>query len=124
MLTRTLFRAGLVSLVCVFMWGPNLIGANGKAYAQQTIQVVLKDGQIEPSTITVEVNATVNIRVVNRGTKAHNLVIPDFYIFTENLSPGRSASAGFSPDKTGSFPYYSDTGGSPEPGMRGQLHVR
>ncbi|MCL6444817.1 MAG: cupredoxin domain-containing protein [Alicyclobacillus sp.] len=89
-----------------------------------TIQVTLTDTSIRPATMTVTKGETVNLNVVNRGGKTHNLVIPAFYIFTPNLPAGDSVSASFSPDKQGSFPYYSDTGGKPEPGLRGTIHVR
>lgn len=86
--------------------------------------MVIADSGIQPSTLSSQKDEALQLTIVNHGTKTHNFVIPDFYIFTQNLRPGETVSVGFTPDKTGSFPYYSDTGGKPEPGLRGTLTVR
>ncbi len=97
------------------------------AEAQTTVAMTLRDGAIVPSQITVSKGQKVTIHVRNAGKKAHNLVIPDFYIFSYNLQPGEDVTVSFTPDKTGRFPYYSDAGRpreNPEPGMTGTLTVR
>lgn len=91
------------------------------AYAQT--RVVLRDGSIAPPAITASANKTLHIDIVNSGSQVHNFVIPDFYVFTSNLSPGEHTYVEFKPDKKGSFPYYSDKKGVPEPGMSGTLTV-
>ncbi|MCL6549162.1 MAG: cupredoxin domain-containing protein, partial [Alicyclobacillus sp.] len=83
----------------------------------------LQDGSITPSFVSAKVNQPLRITVVNSGQRAHNLVIPDFYIFTHNLYPGEQVTVSFTPTRTGAFPYYSDAGGKPEPGMQGTLQV-
>jgi plastocyanin len=93
------------------------------AYAQ-TFQVTLRDSSIVPSSMTGKVGRKITVNVRNAGTKVHNLVIPDFFIFTQNLKPGETVQASFTPDRSGKYPFYSDTGGKPEPGMRGTLTVR
>ncbi|MCL6515485.1 cupredoxin domain-containing protein [Alicyclobacillus sp.] len=111
--------------VCLsLMWTTVVCGAVTTARAQVSVQVTLRDTGIEPSSITATYNQPVHLTVVNAGTRTHNLVIPDFYIFTPNLAPGERTTATFTPDKRGSFPYYSDTGGRPEPGLRGTITVR
>lgn len=90
----------------------------------QTVQVTLHDGSIEPTVIESTKGQEVRISVQNRGTTVHNLVIPDFYVFTQNLQPGGQVNVKFTPDKTGTFPFYSDKKGIPESGMRGSVHVR
>ena len=65
----------------------------------------------------------VKIVIVNKGAHVHNFVLPAFYIYTQNLQPNASTSVGFRPDKTGLYPFFSDTGGSPEAGLSGQIHV-
>jgi plastocyanin len=76
-----------------------------------------------------QVGKAINLIVVNRGTKVHNLVIPAFYVFLPNLKAGESITASFTPDKAGRFAYYSDKlvdddERVPESGMRGTLVVR
>ncbi len=94
------------------------------ANAQTSVEMTLTDTGISPSSMSAVKDQPVSIHVVNRGTQTHNLVIPAFYIFTSNLQPGSDTFVRFSPDKTGTFPYYSDTGGEPEPGLRGSITVR
>lgn len=93
-------------------------------FADVQIQVILRDAGISPKEIGVTKGETLRIQVMNRGNKVHNLVIPDMYIFTQNLAPNASTTVSFVPDKTGRFNYYSDTGGRPEPGLQGILTVR
>ncbi|WP_368780998.1 cupredoxin domain-containing protein [Alicyclobacillus fastidiosus] len=89
----------------------------------QNVQVT--DNGISPERITVNQNDVIKITVVNKGTKRHNLVIPNYYIFTENLNPGGTSTAQFTANNRGNFLYYSDTPkrGTPEPGTEGVLIV-
>ncbi|WAH35781.1 cupredoxin domain-containing protein [Alicyclobacillus dauci] len=90
----------------------------------QTIQVNLQDGSIRPAQIQAVKGKPLHIVVANRGQTVHNFVVPDFFVFSPNLQPGGTTDVRFTPDKTGSFRYYSDKKGIPEPGMEGQLVVR
>ena len=93
------------------------------AYANVSLKITIHDQGISPATFSAKQGELVQIDVVNQGTRTHNLVIPAFYIFTRNLNPGEDVQASFRPDKTGQFPYYSDTGGKPETGIRGTMTV-
>lgn len=90
---------------------------------QAQVTVTLHDTFVEPARISAKKGTPVSLRIVNAGGKTHNLVIPAFYIFTQNLRPGETATASFTPDKTGAYSYYSDTGGKPESGIQGTLVV-
>ena len=107
---------GILNIATVLTFVPCAEGATIRT-------VILRDSGIEPSMIAATKDEPVSLRVINRGKKIHNFVIPDFYIFTQNLSPGQSTSVGFSPEKVGSFRYYSDAPGAEEPGLTGQLQV-
>lgn len=89
----------------------------------QTVQVSLHDGSISPTHIEAQKGAKLQITVHNVGKQVHNFVIPSFYVFTQNLSPGSQVNVSFAPAKTGAFRYYSDKAGKPEPGMEGVLTV-
>ncbi|WDL98025.1 cupredoxin domain-containing protein [Alicyclobacillus sp. ALC3] len=93
------------------------------AYANVSLKITIRDEGIAPLAFSAKQGELVQIDVVNQGTRTHNLVIPAFYIFTQNLNPGEDVQASFRPDKTGRFPYYSDTGGKPEPGISGTMTV-
>jgi len=100
-----------------------LIQTSCAVVSARPIQVTLRDGGIEPREIDVMQGATVDIVVRNAGTQIHNFVVPDFYVFTQNLQPGETVTVSFVPDKTGKFRYYSDRDGIPEAGMQGTMKV-
>lgn len=90
----------------------------------QVTHITLSDSDITPNQFTVQKGQTVNMLIRNAGTRVHNFVLPDFYVFSPNLQPGATTTASFQPDKTGQFVYYSDKKGVPEPGIKGTLTVR
>ncbi|WP_304458444.1 cupredoxin domain-containing protein [Alicyclobacillus sendaiensis] len=100
-----------------------LLQAMCSVASARPIQVTLRDGGIEPREIDVTQGTTVDIVVRNDGTQIHNFVVPDFYVFTQNLHPGETVRVSFVPDKTGKFRYYSDRDGIPEAGMQGTMKV-
>lgn len=93
-------------------------------FANPVHTLVLEDGAIRPAALSVASGEKVTIHVSNSGTRVHNIVIPDFYIFSNNLNPGEDVTVSFTADKTGRFPFYSDASGKPEPGMSGTLTVQ
>jgi plastocyanin len=115
----------------ILLWGLSgcmLIAAIAVAltphtFAAASYRVSIDDQAMHPDTLRAHVNQRVHIDIVNRGSRVHNFVLPRFYIFTQNLQPGQSTSAEFTPDKVGQFRYYSDTGGRPETGIAGTLRV-
>jgi FtsP/CotA-like multicopper oxidase with cupredoxin domain len=114
------FWIGLVMVLLV-------LGSVGYVYADRLTGVhnlQITDSNITPAQIIVKENDVVKIKVTNKGTKKHNLVIPDYYIFTQNLNIGETTDAEFTANQKGQFPYYSDTPGSPEPGIKGMLIVK
>jgi len=85
--------------------------------------ITITDAGFQPTKITVKQNTVLKITVVNKGTKKHNLTIPAYFIFTHNLNVGESTDVEFTVNKTGNFPYLSDTPGQPEAGLQGTLTV-
>ena len=123
-LKKTAKKRAVWSVVWIFVFLiAMLVSLPSIAQAQTTLQVRLHDTGIQPSSFTAISGEPVNITVVNQGKSIHNFVVPDFYIFTQNLKPGEQVKVSFTPDKTGAFPYYSDTGGQPEPGIQGTIRV-
>lgn len=100
-----------------------MLTARTVAYAQTSVQVEIRDRGMVPNVIAAKKGSEVKIHIVNHGGKQHNFVIPEFYIFTQNLNPNEDVNVAFTPDKTGHFDFYSDTGGKPEQGLTGKLHV-
>lgn len=92
--------------------------------AVASYRIVVDDRGFQPTRIKARVDQDVKIVIVNKGAHVHNFVLPAFYIYTQNLQPGATTSVGFQPDKTGLYPFFSDTGGSPEAGLSGQIDVQ
>ncbi|WP_035485343.1 cupredoxin domain-containing protein [Alicyclobacillus contaminans] len=117
---RIFFTAGVALLAAGMVPIP--------AWAQTHVEMQLRDGGIQPAQITVRRGENVTIHAVNTGQQVHNLVIPDFYVFSNNLRAGEGVTVQFRPDKVGRFRYYSDRsvngGRAPEPGMTGTLVVQ
>lgn len=90
----------------------------------QTVRVSLRDGSITPPRIDATQGTSIHITVQNEGKRVHNFVVPDFYVFTQNLEPGETVNVSFTPSKLGTFRFYSDKNGKPEPGMEGVITVR
>lgn len=99
------------------------IGMSTTVVHAQTVLVTLMDSSIKPKTIQVNKNEPVHITIVNKGTRVHNFVIPKFYVFSPNIKPNGQVDVRFTPDKTGTFQYYSDKKGIPEKGIHGLLYV-
>ncbi|WP_206885494.1 cupredoxin domain-containing protein [Alicyclobacillus mali (ex Roth et al. 2021)] len=112
-----------LAMVLASLAAVTLVQASCAVVSARPIQVTLRDGGIEPREIDVTQGATVDIVVRNEGSQIHNFVVPDFYVFTQNLQPGETVTVSFVPDKTGNFRYYSDRDGIPEVGMQGTMKV-
>lgn len=97
---------------------------NSQAAHAESYRIVVNDHAFSPAHITAHLNQPVTITIVNKGTKTHNFILPAFYIFTANLPAKKTTNVGFSPDKKGSYPFFSDTGGSKEPGLSGEIEVK
>ncbi len=90
--------------------------------ASYTISIT--DERMVPNVIKVTAKQKTHFTIHNYGKKTHNFVLPAFYIFTPNLSPQEGTTVEFVPEKKGSFTFFSDTGGQPEPGLSGTIQVK
>lgn len=115
-------RTGRMLMTVAFV---SCVALNGGLEVQATPGTVeIRDRSVTPMHLFAVKGEPVHLTIVNEGKQVHNFVIPDFYIFTQNMQPGETVQVGFTPDKTGTYPFYSDTGGKPEPGISGTLRVR
>ena len=89
-----------------------------------TYKMVITDRRFSPQQIEGRLNQTIRIVIRNQGSRTHNFVLPAFYIFSPDLPSKEGTSVEFTPDKKGTFPFFSDTGGQKEPGLSGELTVR
>lgn len=94
-----------------------------------THRIHYSDKGISPASITVTKGDKVKLQIQNNSSKIHNFVIPDFFVFTQNLNPGQSTSVEFDAAKSGSFQFYSDYSpngayGTPETSFKGTLTVK
>ncbi len=89
-----------------------------------TYQIAITDRLFTPKKIAGAIDQPVTITVYNKGTKIHNFILPAFYIYSPNLSVHHSTTVQFTPDKKGVFQFYSDAGGTKEPGLVGEIDVQ
>lgn len=113
-----LLAAAAVSVPGAVPW---IGGARAEA---ESYTIRITDRGFRPGKIYGRLDHPIHIAVYNVGEKTHNLVIPAFYIFTANLPSKGSTTVEFTPDKRGSYPFYSDTGGAVEAGLTGEVVVR
>lgn len=99
---------------------PAKIPSQPKA-AQKTQEVSVESGNLyfKPAAITVKVNQPVRVNISNKG--GHTFTISEFGV--DVLLNGPSASATFTPTKTGTFPITCEIPGHKEAGMKGALIV-
>lgn len=90
----------------------------------QALHIEITDHGFSPTVISGDLDAPVRINIHNGGTKQHNFILPAFYIYTPNLAAKASTSVEFTPDKRGTYPFFSDAGGKPEPGLAGHIYVK
>ena len=94
-----------------------------RAHAQ-ALHIEITDQGFSPTVISGSLNAPVRIDIHNGGSKRHNFILPAFYIYTPNLAANASTWVEFTPDKRGTYGFFSDTGGKPEPGLAGHIFVK
>ncbi len=116
-------------LAVQLLWGAALAVAVAdltlplRAHAQ-ALHIEITDQGFSPTVISGSLNAPVRIDIHNGGSKRHNFILPAFYIYTPNLAANASTWVEFTPDKRGTYGFFSDTGGKPEPGLAGHIFVK
>lgn len=94
-----------------------------RAHAE-VFRIEITDNGFSPSNIAGRLDNPVRIDIHNGGSRIHNFILPAFYIYTANLKANESTWVEFTPDKTGSYRFFSDAGGAPEPGFAGQISIK
>ena len=77
----------------------------------------------EPAQLTVGLNDRVQIHLVNRDSKEHNLVLERWGIITAPLAPGAETYIEFTASEKGAWPIFSDAPGVAEAGYDATLQV-
>lgn len=77
-----------------------------------------------PNQITATVGQPITIEFDNKGTTDHDLKIPDLNQGVDPISPGKSASFTFTPDKAGTYKFECTVPGHADAGMVGTLTVK
>ncbi|MDQ7858793.1 MAG: cupredoxin domain-containing protein [Armatimonadota bacterium] len=88
----------------------------------RTVEIVATDFAFQPAEVTVRAGEAVNIRLVNRGVTAHDLLVPALEVWIV-APPGRSATSGLRLDQPGTYAFFCSVPGHREAGMVGRLVV-
>lgn len=82
------------------------------------------NGNWQPSEIHLQKGRPVRLRIRNVETVSHGFALPDFGIGIAEIKPGEVHIVEFTPDRTGTFPFYCTVWCSPEHlAMAGRLIV-
>jgi uncharacterized cupredoxin-like copper-binding protein len=88
------------------------------------VTIAIESEGFNPAKLKYTEGEEVSLFVINKAEHVHNLIIPDFHIFSANLKPGESTTISFQAVKKGRFGYFSDAPGFPEPGFHGEIVVK
>jgi nitrous-oxide reductase len=96
--------------------------------ALQVVELVANsplNGNWLPASLTVEKGKPVRLKIRNRETVAHGFSLPAFNVGLTELKPGQVFVVEFTPDRTGTFPFYCTVWCSNEHlAMKGNIVVR
>jgi len=83
------------------------------------------NGNWSPAALEVARGKPVRLKIRNRETVAHGFSLPDFNVGVTEIKPGQVFVVEFTPDRTGSFPFYCTVWCSREHmAMTGRIVVR
>lgn len=86
------------------------------------VEVAATDFSFGPAEIAVKAGEVVNLRLVNQGVAAHDLVIPALGIWLL-AAPGQSMITGVTFDRPGEYEFYCSVPGHRDVGMIGRIVV-
>jgi heme/copper-type cytochrome/quinol oxidase subunit 2 len=81
-------------------------------HRNETLQVVELlansplNGNWTPASLEVTKGKPVRLKIRNRETVAHGFSLPDFNVGITEIKPGQVFVVEFTPDRTGTFPFY------------------
>jgi uncharacterized cupredoxin-like copper-binding protein len=87
------------------------------------ITIEIDSNGFKPMKLNYKEGEEISLYVINQSDHVHNLIIPDYHIFSANLKPGETTTISFQAVKKGQFGYFSDAPGFPEPGFHGEIIV-
>ncbi|MDR7486077.1 MAG: cupredoxin domain-containing protein [Armatimonadota bacterium] len=97
-------------------------GALPPVAGARTVDVVATDFAFNPAEVRIRAGEVVNLRLVNQGVTAHDLVVPSQGIWL--VAPtGRTAVSGFRSDVPGEYEFFCSVPGHREAGMVGRIVV-
>jgi plastocyanin len=86
------------------------------------VEVAATDFSFRPAEITVKAGEVINLRLVNQGVAAHDLVIPAVGIWLL-AAPGQSMTGGVTFDRPGEYEFFCSVPGHRDVGMIGRIVV-
>lgn len=108
------------------MWGWWGSSGQGETFAPiegaEEMTVVANDFSFSPSDLTVSAGEAMNLRLVNRGSVSHDLVIPELGLRLV-VAPGEETVAGLDTTAPGVYRFWCTFPGHEAQGMVGELTV-
>lgn len=88
------------------------------------IVVTVSEFYFSPESLNISKGEKVRIWIVNDGSTAHNLHLPDMNLDSGNVAPGNKGYVDFVSDRVGSYNFYCGVGGHKDLGMNGNIIVK
>jgi uncharacterized cupredoxin-like copper-binding protein len=128
MLKKKLIRLILVLfIVTIFLlayWATNSLSSSEESKDGNFIQIELTEWAITPQDITVKKGETIQLSVVNKGTYAHDFVIPELDVKTRTLSPNQEETLTFVANQSITLEVICSLPGHKESGMVANLSIQ
>lgn len=115
-------HTALAALARAALVGAVVAGASSAAGTGKVVTVKSREFAFEPAKITVSKGQMLTIVLKNMGAVSHNLTIDSDHK-TATIASGETAKFKFTPESTGTLPFFCSVPGHKEVGMRGTLIV-
>lgn len=108
---------GLIAVLALTACG----GGGGGSPLSVTIKG--EDIKFDTTSISAKVGQAVTVTLENTGALDHSFIIDALNVKIENVKPGATGSATFTPTAAGTYTFYCNVPGHKEAGMTGTLTV-
>jgi uncharacterized cupredoxin-like copper-binding protein len=127
-ITRQMILLVLTAFFLLTYWVQDSYSFNEKDRPINTpsnhIEVQLNEWTINTNTIALAKGEKVSLTIVNKGSYAHDFVIPELNVKTKTLSPNQEETLTFVADQTMTLRTYCSLPGHKESGMEAKLYVK
>jgi plastocyanin len=116
-------RFAILALGLIAVMALTACGTGGSGAAPLAVTVKAEDIKYDTTALTAKVGQAVTVTLSNGGALDHSFVIDELNVKIENVKPGGTGTATFTPSTAGTYTFYCNVPGHKEAGMVGTLTV-